>query len=154
MAILRMSSIFAESANRLPKEEKAKLPKAFALLTNNPRHPSLQVKKIQGALRPNVYECRLDQSWRIILQEIGEMTFDLVYVGAHDEAISYGARLRESKPHYNSEIPIVECLELYLAGDDKALEFSNVTLADLERLANEKSSVIRHHKTEEELRIR
>jgi len=136
MAILRMSNIFAESANRLPKEEKAKLPKAFALLTNNPRHPSLQVKKIQGALRPNVYECRLDQSWRIILQEIGEMTFDLVYVGAHDEAISYGARLRESKSYYNSEIPIAERLESYLNGDDKALEFTNVTLADLERLAS------------------
>ena len=136
MAILRMSNIFAESANRLPKEEKAKLPKAFALLTNNPRHPSLQVKKIQGALRPNVYECRLDQSWRIILQEIGEMTFDLVYVGAHDEAISYGARLRESQSHYNSEVPIIERLESYLQGDDKALEFTNITLTDLERLVS------------------
>ena len=136
MAILRMSNIFAESANRLPKEEKAKLPKAFALLTDNPRHPSLQVKKIQGALRPNVYECRLDQSWRIILQEMGEMTFDLIYVGAHDEAISYGARLRESQPHYNSETPIVERLESYLHGDDKALEFTDITLTGLERLAS------------------
>ncbi len=136
MAILRMSNIFAESANRLPKEEKAKLPKVFALLTNNPRHPSLQVKKIQGALRPNVYECRLDQSWRIVLQETGEMTFDLVYVGAHDEAISYGARLRESKSHYNTQMSVVERLESYLNGDDKALEFINVTLTDLERLAS------------------
>lgn len=136
MAILRMSNIFAESANRLPKEEKAKLPKVFALLTNNPRHPSLQVKKIQGALRQNVYECRLDQSWRIILQEIGEMTFDLVYVGAHDEALSYGARLRESKAYYSSEFPIEERLESYLNGDDKALEFINVTFADLESLAS------------------
>ena len=136
MAILRMSNIFAESANRLPKEEKAKLPKAFALLTNNPRHPSLQVKKIQGALRPNVYECRLDQSWRIILQEIGEMTFDLVYVGAHDEAINYGARLRESQSHYNSEVPIIERLESYLQGDDKALEFTDMTLTDLEKLTS------------------
>jgi len=130
-----MSNIFAESANRLPKEEKAKLPKVFALLTNNPRHPSLQVKKIQGALRPNVYECRLDQSWRIILQKIGELTFDLIYVGTHDEAINYGARLRESKAHYISEIiPITKRLELYLEGDDRVLEFKNVTPKELEEL--------------------
>jgi mRNA interferase RelE/StbE len=87
MAILRMSSIFAESANRLPKEARAKLPKVFMLLTSNPRHPSLRLKKIKGAIRPNVYECRLDRSWRLILQGMGEMTFDLVYAGAHDEAI-------------------------------------------------------------------
>ena len=136
MAILRMSNIFAESANRLPKEAKAKLPKVFMLLTNNPRHPSLQVKKIEGAVRTNVYECRLDQSWRIVLQELGEMTFDLVYVGAHDEAISYGARLREASVHYGSDVPILERLNSYLAGDEQALEFTTVTPSDLERLAN------------------
>ncbi len=136
MAILRMSNIFAESANRLPKEAKAKLPKAFMLMTNNPRHPSLQVKKIEGACRTNVYECRLDQSWRIILQEVGKMTFDLVYVGAHDEAISYGVRLREASVHYGSDVPALERLKSYLAGDELALEFTTMTPADLERLAN------------------
>lgn len=136
MVILRMSNIFAESANRLPKEAKAKLPKVFMLLTNNPRHPSLQVKKIEGAVRTNVYECRLDQSWRIILQELGEMTFDLVYVGAHDEAISYGARLREASVYYGSDVSSLERLNSYLAGDEQALEFTTVTLSDLERLAN------------------
>lgn len=135
MAMLRMSSIFAESANRLPKEVRAKLPKAFMLLTDNPRHPSLQVKKIEGCGRPNVYECRLDQSWRIILQQMGEMTFDLVYVGAHDEAISYGARLRESGESYGSDRPITERLEMYLAGDDQVLEFAEVTQHDLDEMA-------------------
>ena len=135
MAILRMSSIFAEAATRLPKEVRAKLPKAFMLLANNPRHPSLQVKKIEGSARRNVYECRLDQSWRIILQEMGEMTFDLVYVGVHDEAINYGARLRESGAHYGSDRPITERLKMYLAGDDQALEFTEVTQDDLDEIA-------------------
>ena len=134
MAVLRMSSIFAESANRLPKEARAKLPKAFMLLTSNPRHPSLQLKKIKGAIRPNVYECRLDRSWRLILQGIGEMTFDLVYVGAHDEAIGYGARLRERGSPYGSSVSITERLESYLAGDEEALEFVTITPDDLERL--------------------
>jgi len=133
MTILRMSNIFAKSADRLPKEARAKLPKAFKLLTSNPRHPSLQLKKIKGAVRPNVYECRLDQSWRLILQEMGDMNFDLIYVEAHDEAISYGARLREHGPRYDSSVSIVERLESYLAGDDQALEFVTLTPDDLAR---------------------
>jgi len=132
MTILRMSSIFAESANRLPKQTKAKLPKVFMLLTSNPRHPSLQLK-IKGAIRPNVYECRLDRSWRLILQEMGDMTFDLVYVGAHDKAISFGAHLRERSTDYGPGVSILERLESYLAGDDQALEFVAVTPDDLKR---------------------
>jgi len=136
MAILRMSTVFAQSANRLPKEAKVKLTKVFMLLTDNPRHPSLQLKKIEGASRTNIYECRLDQFWRIVLQEIGEMTFDLVYVGAHDEAISYGSRLREAPAHYNSYTPNLERVNSYLAGNDQALEFVPVSQTDLEKLVN------------------
>ncbi|HKZ86439.1 MAG TPA: hypothetical protein VJ793_22650 [Anaerolineae bacterium] len=136
MTVLTMSSIFAESADRLPKEAKVKLPKAYRLLTDNPRHPSLQLKKIEGAARKNIYECRLDQFWRIILQEVSEMTFDLIYVGAHDEAINYGARLREPVAHYGMSGAIEERLESYLAGNDEAIEFVTVTSGDLERLAS------------------
>jgi len=134
MAILRMSNIFAESANRLPKDAKAKLPKVFMLLTGNPRHPSLQLKKIEGAVRRNVYECRIDQFWRIVLQEVGEMNFDLVYAGAHDEAIRYGARLREVSVPYEVSRSIESRLESYLAGDDEALGFITVTPTELNRL--------------------
>lgn len=137
MAILQMSTIFTESANRLPKEAKVKLPKVFMLLTNNPRHPSLQLKKIEGAARKDVYECRIDQFWRIVLREIGKMTFDLVYAGAHDEAISYGARLRESGIIHGMYASIEGRLESYLAGNDEAIEFIPVTLDELERLVDE-----------------
>jgi hypothetical protein len=129
-----MSNIFAESAQRLPKDAKLKLTKAFSLLTKDPRHPSLQLKKIKGAVRPNVYECRLDQSWRVILQETGEMTFDLVYVGPHDEAISLGARLREAGASYGPQVSIVERLESFMAGDDQSIEFVAVSPSDLEIL--------------------
>jgi mRNA-degrading endonuclease YafQ of YafQ-DinJ toxin-antitoxin module len=136
MAILRMSNIFAESANHLPKEAKTKLLKVFVLLTDNPRHPSLQLKKIQGASRKDVYECRIDQFWRIVLKEVSEMTFDLIYVGAHDEAISYGARLREARVEYGLSASIENRLEFYLVGNDEALEFTAVTLSELARLAS------------------
>ena len=133
VTILTMSNIFAESADSLPKEARAKLTKVFKLLTSNPRHPSLQLKKIKGAIRPNVYECRLDRSWRLILQGMDGMDFDLLYVGAHDKAIRYGARLREPASYYGESMPIAERLESYLAGNDKALEFVTVTPDDLER---------------------
>jgi hypothetical protein len=107
------------------------------LLTDNPRHPSLQLKKIKGTVRPNVYECRLDRSWRVILEEVGDMTFDLLYVGAHDEAIGYGVRLREQSASYGPSAPIFERLESYLAGDDQALEFVTVTLSGLERFVDQ-----------------
>jgi hypothetical protein len=135
MAILRMSNIFAESANRLPQGAKVKLTKIFMLLTDNPRHPSLQLKKIEGATRKNVYECRIDQFWRIILQEVGEMTFDLIYAGTHDEALRYGAQLREARAAYDFSKPSIESrLESYLAGNDEAIEFVTVTPSELERL--------------------
>jgi mRNA-degrading endonuclease YafQ of YafQ-DinJ toxin-antitoxin module len=132
---IRISNIFAESANRLPKETKVKLTKVFMLLTDNPRHPSLQLKKIEGAHRKNVYECRIDQFWRIILQEVGEMTFDLIYAGAHDEALRYGAQLHEARTVYDLSKSSVESrLDSYLAGDDEAIEFVTVAPSELERL--------------------
>jgi len=137
MTILRMSDIFAESANRLPKETKAKLPKVFMLLTSNPRHPSLQLKKIKGAIRPDIYECRIDRAWRLILKKMEGMTFDLIFAGAHDKAISYGACLAEHRVHYGSSTSIEERFESYLAGDDQALEFVAATPDDLKKFGEQ-----------------
>jgi hypothetical protein len=64
------------------------------------------------------------------------MTIDLVYVGAHDEAIRRGARLREVGREYGVSESLERLLESYLAGDDEALEFTTVKPDDLERLAN------------------
>lgn len=129
MAILRISTVFAQLADELPPEEKVKLTKVFLLLTDNPRHPSLDLKKLEGARRVGVFECRLDSSWRIILQRIGETTYDLIYVGPHDEALSFGTHLRERCDRYGED-PAVLQVRSYLLGDDTALEFraAGVTL--------------------------
>lgn len=118
------------------KETKAKLPRVFKLLTSHPRHPPLQVKKLKGALRPDIYECRLNQSWRIILRQAGEMAYDLVYVGAHDEAISYGLQVRERGAAYGESMNVDERLRSYLAGDDTAIVFVPATPGDFERFAS------------------
>ena len=91
MATLRMSKDFAKAADELPKNIRAKLTKVFFLLTSDPKHPSLQVKKIQGSKRNDVYECRVDQSWRMVMRDLGDMQYDLVAIGEHDKTIAWGA---------------------------------------------------------------
>jgi hypothetical protein len=49
--------------------------------------------------------------------------------------LSYGARLRESGASYGSDRIITERLKMYLAGDDQALEFTEVTQDDLDEIA-------------------
>lgn len=59
---------FAEAATRLTKEARAKLPKALKLLAQDPRHPSLHTKKIQGLHELEIFEARLDQRIRLTYQ--------------------------------------------------------------------------------------
>ncbi|WP_020559004.1 type II toxin-antitoxin system RelE family toxin [Thiofilum flexile] len=93
MVALRISNDFAKEAHQLPKETREKLTKVFFLLTSDPRHPSLQVKKIKGAKRDDIYECRIDQSWRMVLRDMGQMQYDLISIGEHDKTISFGKSL-------------------------------------------------------------
>jgi mRNA-degrading endonuclease RelE of RelBE toxin-antitoxin system len=63
---------FAEAASKLSKEARAKLPKALKLLAEDPRHPSLQTKKIQGLSEREIFEARLDQKIRFSFQVQGD----------------------------------------------------------------------------------
>jgi mRNA-degrading endonuclease RelE of RelBE toxin-antitoxin system len=129
MAEVKISSVFFESANRLPKDARAKLFKIFDLLTNNPRHPSLHLKKIQGSVRDDIYECRIDLFWRLILQDLGDMLFQAIYVGAHDEAINHGAMIREStRLFYTIQTDPADLVHSYLSGEDIALSFKQISL--------------------------
>ena len=130
MAELKISDVFAESANRLPKDAKAKLLKIFMLLTSNPKHPSLQLKKIHGSARNDIYECRVDNFWRLVVQDLGSMLFQLIYVGPHDEAINYGAMVREPTSPFRGRLPVLEHVIMYLHGDDNALSFTPLALGD------------------------
>jgi len=118
MPDIMMTPEFADAAASLPKNTRAKLAKTFKLLTSNPRHPSLQLKKIEGAVRKDVYECRLDQFWRIILKLADEMSLHLIYVGSHDDAIKHGVLIREEAAPYVEAIAIEDRLVAYLDGDD------------------------------------
>jgi len=77
---------FAEAAIRLPKEARAKLPKALKLLAEDHRHTSLQTKKIQGLGDREIFEARLDQKIRFTFQVHGDALI-LRNIGEHDACI-------------------------------------------------------------------
>ncbi len=53
---------FKKAYAKLPSEIQAKVVKAFQLFQENPRHPSLGVKRVQGM--PDVWESRIDIHYR------------------------------------------------------------------------------------------
>lgn len=55
-------------------------------MTENPRHPSLHAKKIQGV--SGIWEARVDRQYRLSF----EMTGDTIYlrvVGNHDDVLKH-----------------------------------------------------------------
>jgi hypothetical protein len=75
----RATEQFWKRYHDLPSEVRERADKSFALLRSDPRHPSLQFKKV-GTL----WSARVDLAHRALAVEDGE---DLVWVwiGSHDE---------------------------------------------------------------------
>ncbi len=61
---------FRRAYKRLPQDVQMKLQKSLRLLDENPRHPSLQVKQIQGT--HGIYEGRVDHKYRFSFEFDGE----------------------------------------------------------------------------------
>ena len=68
----------------LPEELQRKTDKALGFLVDNPRHPSLRLKKVQGAT--GIWEARIDRGCRMTL-EVHSDCFLLRNVGRHDETL-------------------------------------------------------------------
>lgn len=75
---------FEEAYRSLPETLQRKTEKALRLLAENPRHPSLRLKKIQGA--QGIWEARVDRGCRMTL-EIQSDAFLLRNVGKHDPTL-------------------------------------------------------------------
>jgi mRNA-degrading endonuclease RelE of RelBE toxin-antitoxin system len=72
---------FERDYRALPELIKNQADKQFALLLEDPRHPSLRIKKIKG--HPTTWEGRITKSYRFTFQISGG-TYLLRRMGTHD----------------------------------------------------------------------
>ena len=80
---IQITGRFERSFAKLTKAEMQAVQKALALLTENPRHPSLQVKKMQGK---NIWEVRSSKRLRMTFEMTGEIIV-MRNVGEHDKVL-------------------------------------------------------------------
>lgn len=73
---------FQKSFKKLSVIEKKQLKNKLAILTENPMHPSLRTKRIQGTT--DLFECSVNMDIRIIWYYEGDTMILLVDVGHHD----------------------------------------------------------------------
>lgn len=73
---------FEKRFKTLAGQEKKQLRKKLDILKENPTHPSLRTKRIQGT--PDLFECSVNMSIRIIWYYENDTMIILVDVGHHD----------------------------------------------------------------------
>jgi mRNA-degrading endonuclease RelE of RelBE toxin-antitoxin system len=86
--LFRRSDRFKKAFQALPAPIQEKAVKAFRLLAENPRHPSLHVKKIQGVVQ--IWEGRIDRQYRFTFEfqmEAGERILVFRNIDHHDECL-------------------------------------------------------------------
>lgn len=73
---------FQKRYKRLTTQEKKQLQNKLHILVENPMHPSLRTKRIQGTT--DLFECSVNMDIRIIWFYEGNKMIILVDVGHHD----------------------------------------------------------------------
>jgi mRNA interferase RelE/StbE len=86
----RRSDHFKQAYQNLPAAIQDKAKKAFRLFQEDPRHPSLVVKKIKGTA--DIWEGRVDQQYRFTFQyekdtDSGERVVVFRNIDNHDECL-------------------------------------------------------------------
>lgn len=78
---LRPTRRFAEDYASLPQSVRPRVDRALERLRENPRHPSLQAKKMKGF--ENRWEARVTLNYRLIFS-IEADAYILLRIGTHD----------------------------------------------------------------------
>ena len=86
MPKIRLSNRFVHGYKKLPPDIKSKVDKHLVFLSENPLHPSLQSKPIQGA--PGIYEERIDKYYRLTYQRLPGDILLLRVVDRHDDVLN------------------------------------------------------------------
>lgn len=85
MQKIRSSPSFKKFYRKLPEVIRAKVKKVLTILAENPQHPSLQAKRIQGFA--GIYEARWDQNYRLTYEQLSGDKILLRAVGRHAETL-------------------------------------------------------------------
>jgi mRNA interferase RelE/StbE len=85
MPKIRFTKRFLKSFARLSSPIQKKVKKQIVLLAEDPRHPSLQTKPVQGT--SGIYEARIDIDYRLTYERDEEDTLTLRVVAKHDQAL-------------------------------------------------------------------
>ena len=75
---------FEQAYEKVTKAEKRSVHKALTLLGDNPKHPSLRVKKVEG--RKNIWEARPSKRLRMTFEMSGGIVV-MRNVGEHDKVL-------------------------------------------------------------------
>ncbi|MHB8880160.1 MAG: hypothetical protein ACYC69_01470 [Thermodesulfovibrionales bacterium] len=70
---------FLPQYDELPKEIKKKFTKQIGLLSENPKHPSLKIHRLEGS---DYWEFYVDDFYRCVFKQEGAI-FKLYFVGTH-----------------------------------------------------------------------
>ncbi len=84
---LTFTQRFKKHFKSLAVQEKEHIIKKLKLLAENPTHPSLRTKRIQGA--DGLFECSVNMSIRVIWYYEGDIIIILLDVGHHDVLRQY-----------------------------------------------------------------
>jgi mRNA interferase RelE/StbE len=80
MVKIRRTNSFLKDYRKLPEEIRAQVDKQLTLLLEDPRHPSLSLKKLKGT---EIFEIRITKGYRLTLS-YAEQVLELRPVGTHD----------------------------------------------------------------------
>lgn len=86
--IYRRTERFKHAFASLPQSIRAKVHKAFLLFQQNPNHPSLHIKRVQGA--QGIWEGRIDRQYRFTFhyeERDGKTVCVFRNVDNHDECL-------------------------------------------------------------------
>ncbi len=86
MIAIKYSSLFKKKVKLLDQKTKKTLKAKLELMLENPKHPSLRTKKIQGT--EGIFEASINMSVRMTFEYDAEGNLILRNIGEHDKTLS------------------------------------------------------------------
>jgi len=86
---LQLEKHFAKRYSKLTKEEQSQVDSKLRVLAENPWHPSLRIKRIQGT---GEYEISVNMDIRIAIAFDGDTVIVMLVIDHHDRLLSRSSR--------------------------------------------------------------